>query len=631
MNKEQGHESQSSKGSESAAYPRRRFLQQGAAGAIGTWSLAQSSGLWANTASEPMVFPSSIMQASRAELDVPLYVLAGKLPTDAFGHAFVVGALPSSAGTPVVNGDGMIYRFDFAEGPTGLQLKSRIAKTPCFFADQAAAGSSLAFKDVGVVRRSPKLGVRNQANTAFLNMGERMLVTFDGGRPYEIDTESLELVSPVGRTDEWRSAMPSISKLVTSGGVFQPYLSGAHPAWDSATGESFFVNYQPALPLLPASVAILRWDGQGELERFQVKVNGRDIRIDQSMHQLALTANHIILMDTAFRLEVENILGGDKIYPELWDTALYIVRRADLKAGQSSVEARRLLIPREIAHFVADFDDSQGQIVLHLTHGSAWLTSEYLRKTDKRVSSREGIRPELTGMLLCATDQTPMARYVIDAASLRISDARLLYDEDFTWSVNLYTHNDTGSLPEVEHMYWTSVGFDGDLLSQRAMDLEASYKYRKVAVRDLPFAQGKPASLFRVNTKSLDRREADGFVFPSGRAVSSPTFVQASGRSGPMEGYILVTVVSDDILTQQSSGDEVWLFDAKNLAQGPICRLGHPLLDFAYTLHSCWRPSIGPRTANYHVDVRTDFQKLVQAEGPEVSRFFNEKVYPHFT
>lgn len=607
--------------------PRRQFLKNSSGTMLGAWALSQPKALHA---AARVPFPASITRASREELDLPLNLLSGRMPTDAYGHAFVVGALPSGSGAPLANGDGMIYRFDFGAGPQGLLMKSRVAKTPCYWADQATAGSALAFKDAGVVRRSPKLGIRNQANTAFLNMGDRMLITFDGGRPYEIDTESLELVTPVGRTDEWVSALPGIAKVVTSGGVFQPYLSGAHPGWDTETRELFMVNYQPALPLLPAKVWLLRWDGEGELERFKVEVDGRDIRIDQSMHQLAVTQNHIILMDTAFRIEVENMLGGDKIYPELWETALYIVRRSDLKKGASSVPARRLSIPREIAHFVADFDDSQGFIQLHLTHGSAWLTSEWLRKGDKRADSSQAIRSDLLGMLLCAADMTPIAHYAIDTDSLKVSDAKLLYDDRFTWSVNLYTHQDPGRVDRFEHMYWTSVGFDSDLLSQRAYDLESRYPYRKVPLKDLPFASGRPAALFRVNTQSLDLKDSDAYIFPAGFAASSPTFVPAEGRSGPMEGYILVTVVSDQKPSAQSSGDEIWLFDAKNLAQGPVCRLGHPQLDFAYTLHSSWRPSIARRTAGYHVDVREDFDKLVRAEGPEVQQLFETGVYPHF-
>lgn len=569
-----------------------------------------------------------MLEAGREELDLPLYLLSGRLPSDAMGHAFITSALPAGDGSPITNGDGMIYRFDFGAGPSGLQMKSRIAKTPCYYADQATQGSAWAFRNSGILRRSDKLGVRNQANTAFTRMGSRLLVTFDGGRPYEIDTETLELATPIGALSEWMSAVPSLAsdwlKL-----VFLPYLSGAHPFYDSYTGELFLANYQPAVPLLPARTLLLRWDGAGALERFRVQVDGRDIQIQQSMHQLAATQDHIILVDTAFRIEIEQLLIPELMRPELWDTQIYLVRRADLVPGRAIVPARRLVIPREIAHFVADYAEEGGLITLHLTHGAAWPTSEWLRKTDKEARGGRAVRPELWGMLVMASDMTPMARYTLDPERGTIQSAQLRYDESLTWSVNLYAHS--GDLVErFEHMYWTSVGFHPELLSKRVYDIEAAYKYRHVSLEELPFAEGKAAALFRINTRQLDERNIDAFIFPRGRAVSSPTFIPARGREGPMEGYIMVTVISDDKSVARSSGDEIWIFDARDLGRGPLCRMGHPLLSFGYSLHSAWLPAIGRRSAPYRIAPRDDYAAALKKQSPDVAELFERAIFPHW-
>jgi hypothetical protein len=37
---------------------------------------------------------------------------------------------------------------------------------------------------------------------------------------------------------------------------------------------------------------------------------------------------------------------------------------------------------------------------------------------------------------------------------------------------------------------------------------------------------------------------------------------------------------------------EVWIFRAGDLAAGPVCRLGHPDLDWGYTLHTAWLPAV---------------------------------------
>jgi DUF971 family protein len=45
--------------------------------------------------------------------------------------------------------------------------------------------------------------MRNELNTAFVRMQlsgelERLIVAYDAGRPYILDTETLEVVTPVG-------------------------------------------------------------------------------------------------------------------------------------------------------------------------------------------------------------------------------------------------------------------------------------------------------------------------------------------------------------------------------------------------------------------------------------------------
>ncbi|MFW7380148.1 MAG: carotenoid oxygenase family protein [Oligoflexus sp.] len=614
---------------EKSDYSRRQFLSASAYG------LTMMSIPGMNAFAEEMedvqrnAFPASMLAASRQELDLELNVLAGRLPIDATGHAFVISSLPDGDGSPVVNGDGMIYRFDFGYGSSGLRMKSRIARTPCFYADQASQGTSMAFKNAGIVRRSQKLGTRNQANTAFVCHGDRMLVTFDGGRPFEIDTESLELATPVGRNDEWISAFPAFAENFVNPGPFKPYLSGAHPYWDEYTGELFLVNFQPAVPLISAKTYLLKWDGEGDMQRFEILVDGKETRIHQSMHQIAATSEHVILMDTAFRIELEQILSSDLSRHEAWDTAVYIIKRSDLQQGRSQVPARKLSIPREIAHFIADYDDSDGQIKLHLTHGCSWMASEWIRSNDRLAHNWRSVRQDLHGMMVIASDMTPIGRYHIDSESGEIREAKLLYRDPFTWSVNLYAHREMPN--QIEHMYWTSLGFQPELLTKRVFDRNLLYKYRKVPIWDLPFATGRPASLFRVNTRSLDENDADGFVFPRGRAVSSPVFVPRDGSRDGKDGYILLTVMSDEPGASDRSGDEIWLFDASDLGKGPICRLGHPLLNLSYTLHTAWLPQIGRRQARYLVPIREDYGAFLAGGDDEVARLFEESVFPHFS
>ena len=152
-------------------------------------------------------FPRSVMWASRQEFPnkLELEVIEGQLP-ELYGHAFFIGPVgsvdqkqnevfrPSEDGTPLFNGDAMIYRLDFDRVKENrVNLTSKIAKTPCFYADKATLKNeykSLKYNNLGLARLSFSLGFRNQVNTAFLPMkfseqeGYRLLVTWDAGRPY---------------------------------------------------------------------------------------------------------------------------------------------------------------------------------------------------------------------------------------------------------------------------------------------------------------------------------------------------------------------------------------------------------------------------------------------------------------
>lgn len=236
-------------------------------------------------------FPASVLSVSRDEFGYPednpeaqyppltLKEKEGKpLPSDLQGHAFIIGAtgsinsyqsdvasntvLPSHDGTtPLYNGDGMVYRIDFNRVSEGAKLSARKIKAPCYYADQATnyckqyqglqgedKSTDLRFKNLGITRVSGPLGTRNQLNTAFLPLQfseaehERLLVTWDVGRPYEIDPKTLETVTPVGKNSEWEEVNKVEKLLFKPTTPFKTIQSSAHPVFDPYTQEMFTVN-----------------------------------------------------------------------------------------------------------------------------------------------------------------------------------------------------------------------------------------------------------------------------------------------------------------------------------------------------------------------------------------------------
>ncbi|MFO0661650.1 MAG: carotenoid oxygenase family protein, partial [Polyangiaceae bacterium] len=169
--------------------------------------------------------------------------MEGKVPVDLGGYFFVTApvgtvetnGLPYDDPAHFLNGDGMVYRYGFHNGT--VKVRTRLSKPPCFYADLATKTGSpyeaLGFKNFGVARASLRLGARDYVNTAMMVMempGEipRLFLTYDAGRPYEIDTESCEVVTPIGSNAEWRPE--GLEHL-----PFTPNFSSAHPFADGHT------------------------------------------------------------------------------------------------------------------------------------------------------------------------------------------------------------------------------------------------------------------------------------------------------------------------------------------------------------------------------------------------------------
>lgn len=642
------------------------------------------------------------MRANRRELaKVELQVLAGKLPEDLSGHLFFIapsgsvssGGLPFANGDPIFNGDGMIYRVDFNQKGTAF-ISSRLAETPDYYADLAtqkqASYRSLMFRNHGVSRFSLGLGMRNQLNTALVpcrfaqDTHDRLLVTFDAGRHYELNPETLAVVTPVGSNQEWRPETTLLSP-------FLPILSTAHPCFDGNTQELFTVNYgrslgsflnaipllrplvqglgkllQPlaAVPLpggMSDFVYLMRWDGHGEIERWRLVLpDGSPVAIDQSLHQVAMTQHYIILADTAFSLglaqvfnnplpgckRLERVLRFCLSSPPAPETRLYFVKRADLKDGQKpaqsgtemTVTVQCTTVPLEVLHFAADYDDTGDRITLHLGHICADDAADWIRSFDVAGSCRSPNPPaHLYGMQSEVMDVSRLGRYEIDAASGQILKATVVSDVEKTWGVEFYTYRTYPTIhrptERLQQIYWTSYGFWPELLTRFSVLFFKGYKYRTIAMRQLQQwaakGQGKPACLFRLDTQTMTI--ADCYAFDgqgdsdrSAYLVNSPQFVpRLDATDLPTDGYLICTV-----FTPQRC--EIWIFDAQALSQGPVCKLAHPDLAFGFTLHSAWLPTIAPRTASYNIPVRADYAPLIQTRSAKIRQLFEKEIYPHF-
>lgn len=533
----------------------------------------------------PHYIPTSVVQASRDEIgETPLGVQAfvigensrlqampsshATLPPDLTGYYFVAAAL-SPPETQVINGDGMVYRIGFANGE--VTLKTRIAKTPCYYADQITQRSrkypeAYSFKDSGPTRASSKLGNRNQLNTAFLQTRDRLLLTFDAGIPWVIDPDSMELIEPVGRMDEWLSITTPFTGLAPSlqNQVFPTHSNPAHPVYDQHRPEADFpscrnhgtettpidhlltLNYstgykgkfrkgvdrflgwvlrhRPGRQLgknLPGTQRVYGFTDlirytfdDRRLERWQLVLPDWDARNpdvtklvigEQSIHQMVVTQDYIILVDMAFKIELSQIFSpyvveplgklldrvlkfayelsrsqvsqakllewrlkqGYKLYsfllkllPPSQITSFYIISRADLQKcsnnpggtvtdSPKSIRVRKVTIPREVSHFTADYSNPDSKITLHIGHQNGTDVTEWISKYDQPVPGKEQFFGKnwepckrLAGMSTGAMDVSSFGRYIVDGETGALLESKVFSDIEHTWWPSVYTHRD---------------------------------------------------------------------------------------------------------------------------------------------------------------------------------------------
>lgn len=421
-------------------------------------------------------------------------------------------------------------------------------------------------------------------------------------------------------------------------------------------------------------VDLISWDGQQKkLQKWAVRVHpvedddgcvspSGSPRILQSMHQMGVTRDYVILMDTAFKLGVEQLLTApspkfpamERALRNLLDyrqsdyTILYIISRRDLRPDRKEVTARRVKIPRGTAHFLVDYDNPHNQITLHCAHNIGWDAAEWNRPYDEYDRDpfpgfAQGTFPGVVGMATGSTDINVLGRYVVDGETGKVDECKTkLADDpgrDLTWMLALcaWCQPDGVTPPlTIKQIFWNGWGSHGDLLPTYIERLYAPAGPRTFTVEEAADVarRGLPATLLRLDTESMTI--ADRYVFPAGRFGNSVQFLPSrQSTPGGGEGYLLCVVNGSD----DPAHSEFWLFDAARLSAGPRCRLGHPGLKVGMTIHSTWLPEISPRQATYSVPVKKDCEQRFRhikrmKQNPKIRklrRLFEQYVYPHYT
>jgi hypothetical protein len=191
------------------------------------------------------------------------------------------------------------------------------------------------------------------------------------------------------------------------------------------------------------------------------------------------------------------------------------------------------------------------------------------------------------------------------------------------------------ALPDkIEDIYWMCSGLFPEALTEFIHKMYRNYEHRVMSIElfDQITKEGKPSNLIRVNSDSMQIE--DSYIFKHTQVGMSPQFISRKGsQSGSQNGYIICTVYT--YVVDQKPGQnecEFWLFDATNLHQGPICRMGHKEAIFGMTLHNAYTETAErPNPMGYLVDIEKELNaRLSYKKDAKLNKLFEEQVYPYY-
>jgi hypothetical protein len=155
-------------------------------------------------------------------------------------------------------------------------------------------------------------------------------------------------------------------------------------------------------------------------------------------------------------------------------------------------------------------------------------------------------------------------------------------------------------------------GFSRDILPLRIFNAYKNVDARQVPLEKMVGGEGlhHNNSICRITTK--DFAIADAYVFPDRVLLYTIATLDSKNQDGA--GYVIAGVVTDQTAGERSSGHEYWVFNASDLAKGPICKLGHESLNNSTLFHAVYIPKtvakkLDQRAVSYQIPIREDYPK----------------------
>src|SRR5262245_23715999 len=265
-----------------------------------------------------MPLPRSLLRRDEPR-DLDLQLTRGAWPSDCAGELVISAPHPDTFGGPhAFFGDGMTWRISLDPGtfgapPDKFALRQRRIDSP---SARLRRKRPDVFRATMLGIHSP-FGLTNAANTAPLPWGDRLFMTWDVGRPVEIDPVSLRFLGEVGHRSEWQA-----TELFPTP-VLPMIPSTAHPVIDPDRDVLWSVN------LMLGKLFVVRWDGHGPVQRWPIA----GARIPQSVHTITQTRDWLVIADCAYKVEPQVYFGKERTVPANHAGPVHLVRKDELEAA----------------------------------------------------------------------------------------------------------------------------------------------------------------------------------------------------------------------------------------------------------------------------------------------------------
>jgi hypothetical protein len=286
-------------------------------------------------------------------------------------------------------------------------------------------------------------------------------------------------------------------------------------------------------------------------------------------------------------------------------------------------------------HLIPEYENPNDQIMVYMLHTPATNTAEILRSYDRDLNGNLFPKHLIGYGTLPVLDLSSIGKHVIDVSRSEVIRSEYISEMPYCWGPYLYTY--MGRQIEPYHgqdLFIMFKGFSRDILPKRIFNAYKDVATRRVPLEEMISGEGlhHNNSICRITTAKF--AIADAYVFPDRVLLYTIATLNSKDQEGT--GYVIAGVVTDRAAGERSSGHEYWIFNASDLAKGPICKLGHESLNNSTLFHALHIPrtaakELDQKEVSYQIPIREDYPKEeLEKWDISVLECFEDVIWPLF-